>query len=109
FVPMLGLFLLSTLAFRDLLWRPGFWIMCLTGAACCVPILVWNHQHSWVSLRHVSGQAGLSESPGLRWAGPLTYSGLQFALLLGFWFLAWMAALVRFRPWRAESEGIAYL
>src|SRR5262249_49337768 len=59
FVPSVGLFLLTTPGFRRQIVRPGFWLMCLIGAACCLPILVWNVQHGWVSLRHVSGQAGI--------------------------------------------------
>jgi hypothetical protein len=109
FVPSLGLFLLATPTFRRQLIQPGFWIMCLLGAVCCLPIILWNQQHDWVSLRHVSGQAGITEGQGILWLGPLTYFGMQFLLLLGFWFVAWAAAMIAHRPWREEDPGIRYL
>src|SRR5215470_6154535 len=59
FVPSVGLFLLTAPEFRRQLVWPGFWIMSLVGAACCLPVVIWNVQHDWVSLRHVSGQAGI--------------------------------------------------
>ena len=59
-LPSVVLFLLATPAYRHLLFRRGFWIMTAVAALCCLPILVWNMQHHWVSLRHVSGQAGLA-------------------------------------------------
>src|SRR5262249_11948841 len=85
-IPSLGLFLLTTPVLRRQLVAPGFWIMAASAALCCLPILIWNIQHDWVTLRHVGGQAGLRDTPGWRWLGPLEYVGIQFALLLGFWF-----------------------
>ena len=108
-VPSLALFLLATPAFRPLLFRRGFWMMASVGAICCVPILVWNFENDWVSWKHVSGQAGLGESAGVRWLGPLSFVGTQFALLLGYWFVAWVAALVAYRPWKETNDGIRYL
>ena len=43
---------------------------------------------------HLGGQAWLRDTPGIRWLGPFAYLGVQCALLLGFWFGAWAAALV---------------
>jgi hypothetical protein len=108
FVPAVGLFLLTTPAYRRQLLQPGFGIMCLIGAVCCLPIVIWNMQHDWVSLHHVSGQAGVSNH-GILWIGPLTYLGTQFLMLLGFWFVAWAAAMIAHRPWKEADPGIRYL
>jgi hypothetical protein len=107
FVPAVGLFLLTTPGYRRQLLQRGFWFMCLIGAACCLPILIWNMQHDWVSLRHVSGQAGVGN--GIIWLGPITYFGTQFLMLLGFWFVAWAAAMIAHRPWKEPDPGIRYL
>jgi hypothetical protein len=104
-----GLFLLTTPALRKLLLRPGFWIMTVVAAVTCLPILFWNLRHDWVSLRHVSGQAGLDERLGVLWLGPLEYVGIQFLVLLGFWFVAWTMAMIAHRPWREGEPGIRYL
>jgi 4-amino-4-deoxy-L-arabinose transferase-like glycosyltransferase len=109
-VPSLGLFLLTTPAVRRQLLRPGPWIMAATGALCCVPILVWNLQHDWVSVRHVGGLAGVAdESARIHWLGPLVFAGTQAALLLGVWFVFWLRAMFAHAPWREPRAELRYL
>jgi hypothetical protein len=108
-VPSALLFLVTTPAYRARLRHPGFWLMLVLTALCCLPILFWNFQHDWVGLRHVSGQAGFARASGARWLGPLEYVAVQFALLLGFWFVAWAAAMVAHRPGRETDSGVRYL
>jgi hypothetical protein len=111
FVPSLGLFLLTAPDHRPLLRRPGFWSMTLLAALCCLPILVWNINNGWVTLRHVGALSGVAGGNGeqVHWLGPLAYVGGQCALLLGFWFGAWAAAMVAHRPWREPDPGVRYL
>ena len=107
-----GLFLLFTPTHRRLLAGSSFWIMAVVAGLSAVPILYWNSQHDWVTFRHVAVQAGVAESrqsSGIRWLGPLEYAGGQFALLLGYWFVVWFLALVRFRPWGDTPVGLRYL
>lgn len=112
-VPSVALFLLTSREQRGLLFRPGFWVMCGVAALCCVPILVWNAQHDWVSFWHVVrlskvGEA-MSDGPAVRWWGPLNYLGTQCALLLVFWFLAWVGAMIEHRPWVEPNAQVRYL
>lgn len=109
FLPSVGLFLLFTPAFRRQLLRPGFWVMSLVAAVCCLPILIWNIQHDGVTLRHVGRQAGSNTGAALFWSGPLIFVGTQAALLLGYWFIGWVAAMVAHRPWRERDDGVRYL
>ncbi len=106
-LPSVGLFLLTSSRNRGLLLQRGFWVMVLMASVCCVPILVWNFQHNWVTFRHVGGQAGVHQP--IHWLGPLNFVGVQFALLLGFWFVAWVAALSAHPPWKESDPGIRYL
>jgi hypothetical protein len=115
-LPSLGLFLLTSSVFRDRLFRPGFWIMVVVAGLCCVPILVWNSQHNWVTFRHVLVLAGLlqrseaaSTSSSLNWLGPLIYLAAQCGLLLGFWFVVWLAAMWTHRPTVETDPGLLYL
>jgi 4-amino-4-deoxy-L-arabinose transferase-like glycosyltransferase len=110
FIPSLALFLLASRRRRSCLIRPGFWIMTGTAVLCCLPIVFWNANHNWVSLRHVGGQGGWQgEESSLRWQGPLAYVGQQFLLLLGFWFVAWLAAMIAYRPGKDGEPGVQYL
>jgi hypothetical protein len=108
-LPSVGLFLLTTLVYRPLLWRRGFWVMTAIAGACCLPILLWNVQHDWVSMRHVNSLAGLEDGPRIQWLGPLVYLAAQCGLLLVFWFVAWAAALWAHRPWAEPDAGLRYL
>jgi 4-amino-4-deoxy-L-arabinose transferase-like glycosyltransferase len=103
------LFLLATPEHRRLLRRPGFWVMAGVAAACCVPVVWWNLQQDWVGWRHVSTLAGLRDSPAWHWSGPVVYLGTQLGLLLGFWFVAWVAAMVAYRPSVEADPGARYL
>jgi Dolichyl-phosphate-mannose-protein mannosyltransferase len=112
FLPSVGLFLLTTPAFRQQLWRPGFWLMCVVAAVCCLPIVIWNMQHDWVTVRHLLGLSGLhdpAEGGGIHWLGPLKYVGGQFALLLGYWFVAWLLAMIAHQPLAESNPHIRYL
>jgi hypothetical protein len=110
FIPSLALYLLFSSEHRRLLVRPGFWILTATAGLCCLPILIWNLGHDWVTFRHVNGLTG-SDNPGVQWTGPGRYLFLQFALLLGIWFVIWVRALIAFQPWTREraSSPPAYL
>jgi 4-amino-4-deoxy-L-arabinose transferase-like glycosyltransferase len=97
-LPSVGLYLLTSPAGRSQLRRSGFWIACGIAGLCCLPILYWNVHNDWITVRHVGWQAGVQQRDGWRWLGPLTFVGGQLALLLGVWFVAWAAAMWRYRP-----------
>jgi hypothetical protein len=114
-IPSVGLFLLTTPTYRHLLRSRGFCCMVAVAGLCCVPILIWNAQHDWVTFRHVLGLSGLHESaeveegPRIRWLGPINYLGGQCGLLLVYWFIVWAAAMIAHRPWRESDEDVRYL
>jgi hypothetical protein len=116
-LPSLALFLLATPAYRPLLGRPGVWVLVAVAALCCLPILIWNAQHDWVTVRHVAALAGLAESdeptsssgPHIHWLGPLLYLGGQCALLLVFWFFIWLSAMIARNPLAEPDGGTRYL
>lgn len=119
FLPSLGLFLLTTPAYRGLLRRRGFWAACAVAAACCLPIIIWNAQHNFVTVRHVARLAGIRldavstdeppEPSSFYWWGPFKLFGEQAALLLVFWFICWVCAMVVHRPTRETDPDLRYL
>lgn len=110
FLPSVALFLLTTPGYRRLLRRPGFWVMTGITGLCCLPILVWNVQHGWVSYRHVVSLSGIKgEGPRLHWLGPLVYVGGQCGLLLVYWFVAWAGAMLAHQPLAERDPGRRYL
>ncbi len=115
-IPSAMLFLLFTPSYRPLLFRRGLWIAVVVAGLCCLPILIWNAQHGWVTFRHVFGLSGLGSTgetavppARIHWLGPLRYLGGQCALLLGYWFIVWLVAMIASRPGRERDEGVLYL
>ncbi len=117
FVPSVFLFLIFTPGYRQYLRRPGYWVLTATAAVCCLPILVWNAQNNWITFEHLFALAGFreaspsgpSQAGGIHWLGPLVYLGGQAALLLGFWFVVWVLAMVAYRPGVETDPGLNYL
>ncbi|MBY0232451.1 MAG: glycosyltransferase family 39 protein, partial [Gemmataceae bacterium] len=108
FLPSLALYLLFSPQRRDLLARPGPWLLVAVSALACVPILLWNASHGWVTFLHVFHIAG-GEREGFKWFGPLAFLGGQALVMLGVWLAFWLCAVVAYRPWADGDEGRAYL
>jgi 4-amino-4-deoxy-L-arabinose transferase-like glycosyltransferase len=118
FVPSLALFLLTNREHRRLLFSSGFWSMLGIAALACLPILIWNAEHDWVTVRHVFRLAGIQSGDepalrggdgSLRWMGPLAYLGAQAGILLGYWFSVWLCAMIADNPLRQRDVGVRYL
>jgi len=108
FLPSVLLFLLTSPDHRGMLARPGFWVMSVVAGVCCLPILVWNSQHDWVTFHHLFS-LGRVHARGIEWLGPLIYVATQCGLLMVYWFITWVWAMVEHRPWREPDAGVRYL
>jgi 4-amino-4-deoxy-L-arabinose transferase-like glycosyltransferase len=64
-LPLLLLFLSSDRSSRFWLRTAWPWLMVAIALAMTTPVLVWNAQHHWVSLRHVATQTGANDTGGL--------------------------------------------
>ncbi|MGA8658055.1 MAG: glycosyltransferase family 39 protein [Chthoniobacterales bacterium] len=73
--------------------RRGFYFLLLFFVPFLLPPLVWNQQHEWITLEHLSESGGLDHSFGLRFSqvgefvaahfgvySPLLFAGLMIAL-----------------------------
>src|SRR2546423_14529007 len=89
--------------------RPGFYFLLGAFALCLVPPLVWNYQHTWITVAHLRSRGGLDQSFGIR---PMAMPGflgahfLTFSPLL-FLALAW-AVVANWRPARQQFK-VLYL
>jgi len=55
------LFMLFWKPARQQLRRPGPYLALLIVLLCTIPVIIWNSQHGWITLRHVSQNAGLDK------------------------------------------------
>jgi 4-amino-4-deoxy-L-arabinose transferase-like glycosyltransferase/membrane-associated phospholipid phosphatase len=85
-------------AARKHLRRPGPYLALLVHALCTLPVLIWNAQHSWVTVGHVADDAGV----GRAWTPTLKFFfefiGAEAGLLNPVFFVAIVWAAVAF--WR---------
>ena len=111
--PVVALAILTEPDFRATLRRAGPYLATLIGLCGLVPIVMWNSQHNWVSLRHVAGQAGVAHRATFSFAGPLEFFAGQAAVVGPIWFGAMICAVValwrRAEPWAREQHSAAEL
>lgn len=94
-LPAVGLAILLEPNWRRLALRPGPYLATIVGFVLgLAPIVIWNAQHDWVSLRHVAGQAGVSGGPSINFAGPFEYLLTQFAVVNPVWFVMMLWAAI---------------
>jgi 4-amino-4-deoxy-L-arabinose transferase-like glycosyltransferase/membrane-associated phospholipid phosphatase len=70
---------------RKQLRRPGPYVALLINLACALPVFAWNAQHHWITITHVSENAGV----GQRWhPAPFDFLGSQLGVLNPFFLVA---------------------
>ena len=83
---------------RKHLRRPGPYLAVLVNVLCALPVLIWNAQRDWITVRHVANDAGVGQAwtPTLRHLGD--FLGSEFGLLNPIFFVATVWAAIAF--WR---------
>jgi hypothetical protein len=64
----LTLLLALTPKYRGELKRPGFYSMLGVFLLCCTPVVIWNAQHEWVTIEHLTARGGLKKPFSLNFA-----------------------------------------
>jgi hypothetical protein len=57
-LPIAGVAMLLDDQGRRLLKTKYPWLACAFALVCLTPVIIWNQQHNWVTLRHVARQTG---------------------------------------------------
>jgi 4-amino-4-deoxy-L-arabinose transferase-like glycosyltransferase len=102
-----GVFFMMWPPARQHLRRPGPYLALSINLLCTLPVLVWNWQHDWIAVKHVSSHVGMGKAAAplldrLSWFSE--FIGIEFALLNPFFFVAAIIALVAL--WRtARRDG----
>lgn len=110
------LYLLLEVRCRQEFRRPGFWIATLCVVWSLLPVVMWNSQHHWITVRHLLERTGvlLKDAPAVRppssgfpihFDDLLAYLGMHFAVYSPLLFAGLLAALVRVvRRFRRSEE-----
>lgn len=90
---------------RPHLWRAGPYLALLIVALCTIPVIVWNAQHSWVTVEHVASNA----TRNVEWKPFSSFTefiGAEFGLLNPIFFAGAMWAMFAF--WRQRTPLLTY-
>ncbi len=88
---------------RRHLRRPGPWLALLINFLCALPVIAWNWQHQWITVKHVSENANFDRAwePTLRYFRD--FLGAEMALLHPVFFVAALWAMFAF--WKTERKN----
>ena len=114
------LLLTFTPKYRKELGRRGFWIMLGVFLLFTLPPVIWNSQHEWITIAHLTVRGHLEKAFKLDFSVFLKYIGLHFMVFSPLIFGAMLAALwwgidkgrVHFKPrfllWFAAPLFVLY-
>ncbi len=86
---------------RVQLRRPGLYLALLVNAVCAIPVLIWNSQNGWITVKHLENRAGLEQvwKPTIKFLQDFVVS--EAGLLNPIFFVAMIwAAIVFWRRYR---------
>lgn len=94
---------------RRHLRRPGPYLALLVNALCSLPVLIWNAQRNWITVRHVVDDAGVRTAwhPTLRYVGDFLGSELGLLNPIFFVGMVW-AALALWRRGRQNPRLVYF-
>lgn len=82
---------------RDLLKRSGPYIAFIISLFIFSPVILWNAQHDWVTIRHTAGQAHISEGIRISIKSLLEFVGSQIGVLTPILSIMIVLALIKIR------------
>jgi hypothetical protein len=87
------LFLLMVPKHRRELVRPGFYLLLLGFLPFLLPPIIWNQQHEWITLAHLSLRGGLQKPFAVNLASFARFLGGQLGVYSPLIFIAFLMAL----------------
>lgn len=88
---------------RELLKGPKPYLALLIALFVFSPVILWNAQHDWVTVRHTMGQAGVPKGLTVSLKSLLDFAGSQVGVITPILFFLMIRALVA--EWRNVREG----
>lgn len=81
FYPCAFLFLLLSKEYRKLLLTKGPYIAFIISLIVFSPVIIWNANHDWITLKHTAGQAHIAEGIRISLKSFFEFLGSQFGVI----------------------------
>ncbi|MFV1994351.1 MAG: ArnT family glycosyltransferase [Verrucomicrobiales bacterium] len=94
---------------RGQLRRPGLYLLLLCFLLCTIPVLVWNHQHAWITVTHLVERGNLDESSGFNPLEFLEFAGMHLGTYSPILFVGLVWALWRALRRYGRDDSETYL
>ena len=88
------LFCLSSRPDRKHLLRPTFWVLVAMALLCMAPVVIWNAQRDWITVRHLVERGELTEGWQFRPDEFLEYVGQQFGVAFPLYLVGMFVAFI---------------
>jgi membrane-associated phospholipid phosphatase len=95
-------------AARRHLRRPGPYLALGVNLLCTLPVLIWNCQHQWITVKHVADGAGIGRAWRLTLRPVGEFLGAEAGLLNPIFFGATLWAAVTFRRRARHDPRLVY-
>jgi 4-amino-4-deoxy-L-arabinose transferase-like glycosyltransferase len=102
FYPCALIFLFISNEKRKILLTKGPYIALIISVLVFSPVIIWNANHDWVTLKHTAGQAHIVEGIQISPMSFLEFVGAQFGVITPLLFVLMIASLMQLRR---EKEG----
>jgi 4-amino-4-deoxy-L-arabinose transferase-like glycosyltransferase len=109
FIPSLALFFVLYPPARAQFRRAGPWLMFAPLLLAALPVVLWNAQHGWVTVQHVSENAKLDKPWHFTFKFFFEFLGAEAGLLNPIFFVAILLAVVGFWKSRRETALLTFL
>ena len=96
------LYLLISKEERKVLLKKGPYIAFIISILVFSPVIIWNTNHDWVTLRHTAGQAHITEGIQISFIRFVEFIGSQLGVITPLLLILMVVSLVRLR---GEKEG----
>lgn len=102
-------FLLIVPKYRRELRRPGFYLLLFCFTLFLIPPLVWNQQHEWITLEHLSQRGGFQKEFSIRFSQFGKFLAAQAGVYSPFIFVGFIIALFGSIRKAFQSSKVCFL
>jgi undecaprenyl-diphosphatase len=101
FYPCAFLFLLLSRDNRRLLLTKGPYLSFIISLIVFSPVLLWNQEHNWITLKHTAGQAHVAEGIRLSLTSFIEFFGSQIGVITPLLFILMAISICKLKKQRA--------